>query len=44
MKLLKIALNESEEFLRVFVLKVKKQELIKIIVVFQVFLIAQELV
>ena len=34
LNLLQIVLNESEKFLRVFVLKVKKQELIEIIVVF----------
>ncbi|ETJ44555.1 hypothetical protein Q604_UNBC01448G0001, partial [human gut metagenome] len=34
---LKIVLNESEKFVRLLVLKVKKQELIDIIVVSQVF-------
>ena len=37
MNLFKIVLNESEKFVRLLILKVKKQELIEIIVVFQVF-------
>ena len=37
MNLLQIVLNESEKFVRLLILKVKKQELIEIIVVFQVF-------
>ena len=37
MNQLKIVLNESEKFVRLLVLKVKKQELIDIIVVSQVF-------
>ena len=37
MNLLQIVLNKSEEFVRFLVLKVKKQELIEIVVVFQVF-------
>ena len=44
MNLLKIVLNKSEKFVRLRILKVKKQELIEMIVVFQVFLIAQKLV
>ena len=44
MNLLQIVLNESKKFLRLFILKVKKQELIEFIVVFQVFWIAQKLV
>ena len=40
MNLLKIVLNKSEKFVRLRILKVKKQELIEMIVVFQVFLIA----
>ncbi|EOB15637.1 hypothetical protein BHN427_03548 [Streptococcus pneumoniae BHN427] len=37
MNLIQIVLNESEKFVRLLILKVKKQELIEIIVVFQVF-------
>ena len=37
MNLFKIVLNESEKFLGLLILKVKKQELIEIIVVSQVF-------
>ena len=37
MNLFKIVLNESEKFVWLLVLKVKKQELIEIIVVSQVF-------
>ena len=37
MNQLKLVLNESEKFVRLLVLKVKKQELIDIIVVSQVF-------
>ena len=37
MNLFKIVLNESEKFVSFFILEVKKQELIEIIVVFQVF-------
>lgn len=44
MKQFKILLNESEKFLGLFILKVKKQELIEIIVVFQDFWIAQKLI
>ena len=44
MNLLQIVLNKSEKFVSFFILEVKKQELIDIIVVFQVFWIAQKLV
>ena len=44
MNLLQIVLNKSEKFVSFFILEVKKQELIEIIVVFQVFWIAQKLV
>ena len=44
MSLLKIVLNKSEKFLWFLILEVKKQELIELIVVFQVFRIAQKLV
>ena len=37
MNLLQIVLNESEKFVWLLVLKVKKQELIEIVVVSQVF-------
>ena len=37
MNLLYIVFNESEKFLWFLILKVKKEELIEIIVVFQVF-------
>ena len=37
MNLLQIVLNKSEKFVSFFILEVKKQELIDIIVVFQVF-------
>ena len=37
MNLLKIVLNKSEKFLWFLILEVKKQELIEIVVVFQVF-------
>lgn len=44
MNLIQIVLNESEKFVRLLILKVKKQELIEIIVVFQVFGIAQKFI
>ncbi|VRT97286.1 putative RNA helicase [Streptococcus pneumoniae] len=44
MNLLKIVLNKSEKFLWFLILEVKKQELIELIVMFQVFRIAQKLV
>ncbi|OBX54324.1 adenylosuccinate synthetase, partial [Streptococcus pneumoniae] len=40
----KIVLNKSEKFLWFLILEMKKQELIELIVVFQVFRITQKLV
>ncbi|EDK77877.1 adenylosuccinate synthetase [Streptococcus pneumoniae SP9-BS68] len=41
MNLLKIVLDKSEKFLWFFIVEVNKQELIELIVVFQVFRITQ---